>query len=109
VHFTAFHPDWKMLDKPRTPHESLIRARTIARDQGLRHVYTGNVSDKARQSTWCPACGARVIGRDGYQITHWALEASGACTECGTRIPGRFEVKPGRWGSRRQPVRIAAQ
>lgn len=109
LHFTAFHPDWKMLDKSRTPHETLIRARTIARAQGLRHVYTGNVNDPHRQSTWCPDCGTRLIGRDGYRITDWALDGNGCCRECGSRIAGRFDSSPGNWGSRRLPVRIGVQ
>jgi pyruvate formate lyase activating enzyme len=108
LHFSAFHPDWKMLDKPRTPHETLIRARSIARAQGVRHVYTGNVADPHRQSSWCTNCGRRVIGRDGYRITDWALDARGQCLDCGTRLPGVFEQQPGTWGSRRLPVRIGA-
>jgi pyruvate formate lyase activating enzyme len=108
VHFTAFHPDWKMRDTPHTPHETLIRARTIARAEGVRHVYTGNVSDKTRQSTWCSVCGARVIGRDGYRITDWTLDRAGCCSACGTQLPGRFESRPGEWGARRLPVRIGS-
>ncbi|MEN9775890.1 MAG: AmmeMemoRadiSam system radical enzyme, partial [Pseudomonadota bacterium] len=91
VHFTAFHPDWKMREAAPTPHETLIRARTIARAAGLRYVYTGNVADKARQSTWCSACGIRLIGRDGYRISDWSLNGAGGCSACGTRLPGRFE------------------
>ena len=64
LHFTAFHPDWKMRDKPATPRAALSRARDIARAIGMRHVYTGNVNDKAGGSTWCHRCGALVIGRD---------------------------------------------
>lgn len=109
LHFTAFHPDWKMLDKPRTPHETLIRARSIARAQGLRHVYTGNVADPHRQATWCHACGTRLIARDGYRITDWSLDPAGACKVCGSRVAGRFETAPGRWGNRRQPIRLTAQ
>lgn len=106
LHFTAFHPDWKMLDKPRTPHETLIRARHIARSQGLRHVYTGNVADPQRQSTWCHHCGARLIGRDGYVLTAWALDDQGRCQHCHTTCPGVFETNPGRWGARRVPVKL---
>jgi pyruvate formate lyase activating enzyme len=106
VHFTAFHPDWKMREAAPTPHETLIRARTIARAAGLRYVYTGNVAYKARQSTWCSACGIRLIGRDGYRISDWSLNGAGGCSACGTRLPGRFEARPGDWGARRQPVRI---
>ena len=74
LHFTAFHPDWRMREIPATPPETLQRARAIAQDAGLRYVYTGNVRDAAGQSTYCPSCGERVVGRDGYRITSWALE-----------------------------------
>ncbi len=105
-HFTAFHPDWKMRDVPATPPATLTRARAIARGNGLHFVYTGNVHDEAGGSTLCPSCGATVIGRDWYEITAWNLDPAGACRACGTRIPGRFQARPGRWGSRRQPVRL---
>jgi pyruvate formate lyase activating enzyme len=107
MHFTAFHPDYKMLDTPHTPAVTLTRAREIARAAGLLYVYTGNVHDEAGGSTYCPGCGARVIGRDWYEITAWTL-ASGRCCRCGTAIPGVFEPRPGAWGPRRAPVRIAS-
>ncbi len=107
LHFTAFHPDWKMLDVPATPVETLARARRIAIGNGLRYVYTGNVHDEAGGSTYCPECGAVVIGRDGYELTRWHLDGAGRCAGCGTSIPGRFEPTPGRWGARRRPVRLA--
>lgn len=104
LHFTAFHPDYRMLDRPATPPETLHRARDIARDVGLRHVYTGNIRDVAGASTWCPGCNALLIERHGYAIRSYALDASGACKQCGTRIPGHFDARPGRWGNRRMPV-----
>ncbi|HLF57556.1 MAG TPA: AmmeMemoRadiSam system radical SAM enzyme, partial [Thermoanaerobaculia bacterium] len=107
LHFTAFHPDWKMLDVPPTPPATLARARRIAREHGLRYVYTGNVHDEAGGSTYCPVCGEVVIGRDWYELTRWRLDAAGRCAACGTAIPGRFEAQPGRWGARRLPVRLA--
>ncbi len=107
LHFTAFHPDYKMLDKTRTPHGTLIRARSIAREAGLRHVYVGNVDDAARASTYCAGCGEKVIGRRGYTITDWALDEGGGCRHCGTTLPGVFEEAPGAWGSRRLPVRLS--
>jgi len=107
LHFTAFHPDYKMLDKPRTPHATLIRARSIAREKGLQHVYVGNVDDPARASTYCSCCGEKLIGRRGYTITEWSLSDAGACRHCGTALAGVFERAPGRWGSRRTPVRLA--
>jgi pyruvate formate lyase activating enzyme len=108
LHFTAFHPDWKMQNTPPTPPATLRRAREIARGTGLRYVYTGNIHDEAGQSTYCHACGSRLIGRDWYTITAWGLEADGACASCGAPCPGSFEVGPGRWGARRAPIVIAA-
>jgi pyruvate formate lyase activating enzyme len=106
VHFTAFHPDYKMLDLPRTPHATLARARQIALEHGIRYAYIGNVSDPGRASTYCHGCGERLIGRAGYTLTHWALTPDGACAACGTPCAGVFEAAPGHWGSRRRPVRL---
>ena len=106
IHFTAFHPDWKMQDVPPTPASTLTRARRIAIDNGIRHAYTGNVHDPAGQSTYCHQCGNVVIGRDGYTITDWRLTADGACRTCGTRCAGVFDTRPEHWGSRRQPVKL---
>jgi len=108
LHFTAFHPDWKMMDKSRTPAATLTRARAIARKNGLRYVYTGNVHDPDGGSTYCPSCHARVIERDWYEIGEWSLNDWGECLTCGTRIPGVFAGPHGRWGARRMPVRLAA-
>ncbi|MFO0977098.1 MAG: AmmeMemoRadiSam system radical SAM enzyme [Planctomycetaceae bacterium] len=105
LHFSAFHPDFRMMDRPRTPHETLIRARTVARQQGLKYIYVGNVSDVMNQSTWCPGCGEMIIQRDGYQIGLYRLNGH-ACQSCGTLIAGHFDCAPGQWGSRRLPVRI---
>ena len=107
-HFSAFHPDYRMRDVPPTPPATLIRAHDIARRHGIHHVFTGNVHDPARDSTWCPACGALLIGRDWYEITAWHLDAHGACSACGSRCAGVFEPRPGTWGARRQPVRLTA-
>jgi pyruvate formate lyase activating enzyme len=106
LHFTAFHPDYRMLETAPTPPPTLQRARAIAIRNGLRHVYVGNVHDPARQATLCATCGARAISRDGYRITAYALDASGACLSCGTRMAGVFATEPGGWGSRRLPVDI---
>jgi pyruvate formate lyase activating enzyme len=108
LHFTAFHPDWKMQNTPPTPPATLRRAREIARGTGLRYVYTGNIHDEAAQSTYCHACGSRLIGRDWYTITAWGLDADGACASCGAPCPGSFEAGPGRWGARRAAIIIAA-
>jgi pyruvate formate lyase activating enzyme len=104
-HFTAFHPDFKLLNRPATPRATLERARHIALRAGVQHVYTGNVRDPEGQTTWCSACGERLIGRDGYLLTDWQLDASGSCRACGARCPGVFEPAPGDWGARRLPVR----
>nr|PZN74640.1 MAG: AmmeMemoRadiSam system radical SAM enzyme [Pseudomonadota bacterium] len=107
LHFTAFHPDWKMRDRPPTPPQTLTRARRIALSNGLRFVYTGNVHDREGGSTFCPGCGARVIERDWYELGEWKLDAQGCCIECGTQLPGVFDGAPGTWGAMRLPVRLA--
>ncbi len=106
LHFTAFHPDYKMRDVPPTPPETLTRARRLAMAQGLQFVYTGNVHDREGGSTWCPNCGALLIERDWYQLGHWGLDEKGHCASCGTAIPGVFEARPGDWGARRLPVAL---
>src|SRR6201987_294768 len=107
LHFTAFHPDWKMLDKPRTPPATLTNARRIALANGLHFVYTGNVHDRDGGSTWCPDCGTRLIESDWYQLGAWRLIEYGACRKCGAQIPGVFAGAPGGWGARRVAVRLA--
>ena len=106
MHFTAFHPDWKMRDTPPTPPSTLTRARNIARKNGVRYAYTGNVHDEAGGSTYCHQCGAKLIGRDWYDITAWNLDAGGKCRSCGTACAGVFEATHGNWGAKRQPVRL---
>jgi pyruvate formate lyase activating enzyme len=107
LHFTAFHPDWKMLDKPPTPPATLTRAREIARRNGLRYVYTGNVHDSDGGSTWCHRCGARLIERDWYELGEWQLDARGSCVNCGEPLPGVFAGRPGKWGRHRLPVTLS--
>ncbi|MEE8146072.1 MAG: AmmeMemoRadiSam system radical SAM enzyme, partial [Longimicrobiales bacterium] len=107
MHFTAFHPDWKMMDKPRTPPATLTRAREIALGNGVRYAYTGNVHDEAGGSTYCHTCGETLIGRDWYVLTDWKLREDGACRSCGTPCPGVLEPEPGSRGAKRQPVRLA--
>ncbi len=108
LHFTAFHPDYRMLDLPPTPASTLARARAIALANGVRYGYTGNVRDRVGQATYCPGCGAAVIERDGYDIRAYRLTAEGRCAGCGTAVAGVFASGPGRWGSRRMPVAIGA-
>ena len=106
LHFTAFHPDWKMRDVPATPPETLTAARRIALKNGLRYVYTGNVHDDVGGATYCHACGQKLIGRDWYELSDWNLTADGKCTRCGTACAGVFDARPGTWGARRQAVRL---
>jgi len=107
MHFTAFHPDWKMLDRPPTPPATLARARRIAIANGVRYAYTGNVHDAGGGGTYCHHCGGLLIGRDWYVLGPWRLGADGACPDCGTPLAGVFEAAPGTWGPRRRPVRLA--
>ncbi|RMH08047.1 MAG: AmmeMemoRadiSam system radical SAM enzyme [Nitrospirae bacterium] len=104
IHFTAFHPDWKMLDTPPTPPATLTRARNIALKNGLKYAYTGNVSDETGASTYCSACGTVLIGRDWYRLTAWNLDERGSCRFCGARCPGVFDKAPGQWGPQRLPI-----
>ncbi|MGR9087803.1 MAG: AmmeMemoRadiSam system radical SAM enzyme [Gammaproteobacteria bacterium] len=104
MHFTAFHPDWKMLDKPSTPKSTLLRARDIAIKNGVRYAYIGNVHDKSAENTYCHGCGQLLIGRDWYELSEWHLDASGSCRSCGTKCAGVFAEKPGNWGAKRQAV-----
>jgi len=95
-----------MLDVPPTPPETLKRARAIARNAGIHHVYVGNVHDEEGSSTYCHGCGEKLIGRDWYVMTKWNLAANGSCRKCGVQLPGRLEAKPGTWGARRQMVNM---
>ncbi len=107
MHFTAFHPDWKMMDKPNTPPETVMRARRIARKNGVRYAFTGNVHDRDGGSTYCHACGEALIARDWYQLSTWTLTDDGHCGSCGAPCAGVFDGPPGTWGRRRQPVRLS--
>lgn len=104
LHFSAFHPDWKMRDVSATPKTTLTKSRDIAIKAGLNFVYTGNVNDPAGQSSYCPNCENKIIGRDWYEITDWQLNKHGHCKKCNTSCPGIFEAEPGNWGQKRLPV-----
>ncbi len=108
VHFTAFHPDWKMLDKPPTPPATLTRARNIALKTGIRYAYTGNVHDTKGGSTICHECGSVLVERDWYVLGAWNLTDEGNCANCGARCAGVFDGPAGTWGSKRVPVRLSA-
>ncbi len=107
VHFTAFHPDWKMMDKPATPPATLTRARGIALANGVRYAYTGNVHDSEGGSTLCHNCGVRLLQRDWYVLGPCNLDNNGHCQSCSTRCAGVFDGPPGDWGRKRVPVSMA--
>ncbi len=105
-HVTAFHPDWRMRDVPATPAATLLRAREVLLGEGLHHVYTGNITNRAGEITYCPGCGQLLIERDRYEIVAYALTPDGACPGCGDRLPGVYDSAPGHFGPRRIPVRL---
>ncbi len=104
LHFTAYHPDYRMMNNPPTPASTLEMAREIALKAGLKYVYTGNVFDPDGQATYCAHCHKKLIGRFQYSIDEWHLDKAGQCEYCQTALAGKFESKPGTWGNRRQPV-----
>ncbi|MFA9419257.1 MAG: AmmeMemoRadiSam system radical SAM enzyme [Gammaproteobacteria bacterium] len=106
MHFTAFHPDWKMLDIKSTPTATLTKARKIALDNGVHYAYTGNVHDASGSSTWCHNCGELLIERDWYQLGRWGLDKNGNCANCATTVPGYFAATAGSFGAHRIPVQI---
>ncbi|WCE94860.1 AmmeMemoRadiSam system radical SAM enzyme [Acidithiobacillus ferriphilus] len=108
LHFSAFHPDYRMSDVPATPTDTLVRARRVAMAAGLHYVYTGNVHDQEGDSTFCPGCGAALIVRDWYQILSYHLTPESRCPHCGHSIAGHFEARPGSFGRKRIPLRIGA-
>ena len=108
LHFTAFHPDWKMLETEPTPPATLSRARAIALKNGLRYVYTGNVHDAEGGTTSCSDCGAKLVVRDWYRLLAWGLTDDGRCRACGKQCPGVFAGPPGQWGAKRRPVTLSA-
>ena len=107
LHFTAFHPDWKMDGVPPTPASTLTQARRIARDSGLHYVYTGNVHDSEGGTTFCPTCHAALIERDWHTIRHYDLPEDGRCPHCQTQIAGYFGKFGKPFGAQRIPVRLA--
>jgi pyruvate formate lyase activating enzyme len=107
MHFSAFHPDWKMMDHPSTPPQTLTRARAIAMNNGVRYAYTGNVHDTEGGSTYCHGCGERLIERDWYVLGRWGLDDRGRCAKCGAEVAGVFAAEAGTFGARRIPVRMA--
>jgi pyruvate formate lyase activating enzyme len=106
IHFSAFHPDYKLRNKRSTPHSSLKMAREIALSKGLQYVYTGNVHDESGGSTYCSECGRKIIGRNWYEITLYELDKEGRCRFCRAPCSGRFAGSSGSWGAKRRPVRL---
>lgn len=104
LHFSAFHPDYKMVDVAPTPLKTLTHAREIALSKGIRYVYTGNVHDTTGSSTYCHNCHEMLIGRDWYQLSTWNLDKDGNCKKCGTKCSGVFEEHPGSWGPQRRAI-----
>ena len=107
MHFTAFHPDFKMRDRPPTPPATLTRARRIAISNGVRFAYTGNVHDGDGGTTTCPSCGLVLVRRDWYVLSEYRLTDDGRCGRCGESLPGVFDGPVGDWGAKRLPVRLA--
>ena len=112
MHFSAFHPDWKMMEHERTPKDTLVRSRQIALKNGVRYAYTGNVHDFEGASTYCHSCGDMLIGRDWYELSTWNLtfdgNYSGNCKGCGTPLAGVFDGPAGDWGRKRVPLRFGS-
>lgn len=106
MHFTAYHPDYKLMDAPRTPPVTLTRARNIALRNGVRHAYTGNVHDSEGGSTFCHHCGGLLIERDWFRLGRYHLDEQGGCEHCGSICGGHFDGEPGRWGRRRMRVHM---
>ena len=107
LHFTAFHPAHKLPEPPPTPASTLQKARQIALTNGIRYCYPGNIEDPEGETTFCHACGKKLVGRNSYEITDWNLKGNGLCKFCETPCAGVFEPAPGDWGSKRLPVRLS--
>jgi pyruvate formate lyase activating enzyme len=107
LHLTAFHPDYKLRDVPPTPPSTLVRAREIARREGLQFVYTGNTHNSEGETTLCPGCSTALIVRDWHELLSYRLTAQGNCPDCGTRVPGHFDEASGDFGRRRWPVAVS--
>jgi pyruvate formate lyase activating enzyme len=106
LHFSAFHPDYKMSKTPTTPTATLVRARNIAIREGLKYVYTGNVHNQEGDTTFCPQCNTPIIVRDWYQINQYLLTTNGHCPNCDASIAGRFDQQAGNFGRKRIPIAI---
>jgi pyruvate formate lyase activating enzyme len=108
VHFTAFHPDFRLMNRPKTPGETLTRARSQALSAGIKFAYVGNVHDPSGQNTYCPSCNACLVERDWYELGEYHL-SDGNCRFCGASVPGLFENAKGNWGRKRLAVSFEPQ
>lgn len=106
LHFTAFHPDYKLVDRPPTTAATLREARRIALAEGLKYVYLGNIRGIGGGCTDCPVCHSSLIERDGYAILNYQLTAEACCPSCGVRIAGYFAPPEAAFGNRRIPVQL---
>ncbi|MFZ3016891.1 MAG: AmmeMemoRadiSam system radical SAM enzyme [Gallionella sp.] len=106
LHFTAFHPDYKMTDIPATPAGKLTEARQIAQSAGLLHVYTGNVHDLSGGTTYCASCKQVLIVRDWHLIREYHLTENGECPHCGAKLAGHFGKFEKAFGRQRIPLRM---
>lgn len=104
-HVTAFHPDYKMMDRDQTSVAALLRAAEVGEEAGLRYVYAGNIPGhtKGYENTYCPHCRHLMIERTAYMIRSYHLTAQGTCPQCGTKIAGLWTDQPesvrlGSWG-----------
>jgi len=93
-HVSAFHPTYRLTDRPPTPAATLLAAREIGLAAGLRHVYVGNVRGAGGENTLCSRCGATLIERAGYAARKTGLNGT-ACADCGESMDGRFAAMPG--------------
>jgi pyruvate formate lyase activating enzyme len=109
LHFTAFHPDYKMTDVPPTLASTLTHAREIAIESGLRYVFTGNVHDLEGGTTFCPLCSAPLIARDWHKILKYRVTSEGRCEDCGGEIAGHFGEFEAAFGRRRIPIAIRSR
>ncbi len=108
IHFSAFHPDFKMTDKNKTPMNTLLRAYKIAKDAGVNHVYCGNIHHQESDTTYCPNCNEILIARDWYEINKYNLGQDGHCQNCNSKIAGRFTDSNGNWGRKRRRIDMTA-
>ena len=103
IHFTAFHPDFRLTHRPNTPADTLKNARKLAQSIGLNYVYTGNIVDEEGGTTYCPSCQSALIVRDWHEIKRYDLKDN-ACPHCKTKIAGHFPEQAGQWGRKRVPI-----